>query len=120
MKLLNWIVLHVIILIPLWGFGGQEIAQETYSQSTNFTIEYNQAISGKIQKADLFSFHDIFFDSDVEEEEEEDRNDANSGLTQSHFLPLAIKEICPVSLSSCKKQIKLFILFHSWKLFLNI
>jgi hypothetical protein len=115
------VVLYSLIVASFWSLFGQYVPVDTHTQSLIYSVDSSQPTSGKSYEFDSSAFSKILVDFRVEVEEEEEDHYHYSGNQSSKLLslPLVRNETSSVSLFSPKKIIKLYILFHSWKSFLD-
>lgn len=120
--LMKWVVLPAFIFAFFGGFGGQEMLQAIDSPAAIYSTGSNQSASRAIHEAHLPSFCKIIGDFEIEIEEEGDDDPHYSN--RESFQPLSTTLVAPkinrVSFFPPRKSVKLFILFHSWKSFLQI
>jgi hypothetical protein len=119
-ELLRWFVLPFLILTLLGGVIGQQMPQGFHALSTVYSIDSNQSSTFQyVHDSDLFSPYKVFGDFEFEEGDDDGRS-SNIVQSQAASQPIVQKEVKAVALFPSKKLIKLFILFHSWKSFLQL
>lgn len=117
-ELMKYIVLYSSILVFFAGLTAQEVPQVAHYEGFSYSVSSDQCAFEKTHDPASCSFCKIVGDSEIEEEEDGDSPYANEKVSRPLSLSLVLTEITKGSFLSPRKTIKLFILFHSWKLFL--
>jgi hypothetical protein len=117
---MKWVFLCSLIVAFFGNLGGHDVPLVTHFQSGIETIDSNQGVSEKIVDADLPSFHKIleFFEKESDEDDR-DHQYLEIQPSQTPSLLLFPKKTSSEFSFPPKTKVKLFILYLSWKSFLN-
>jgi hypothetical protein len=121
-RLIGRIVIQSLIVVFFWSFVGQYIPTFAHVQSTVCSIDSSQPTTGKSYNVDLSDCGKNHVDLKVvEESEEEEVHHPFSGNQPFRLQSMLLVryETTSISLFSPGKIIKLYILFHSWRSFLD-
>lgn len=118
-------VLYVLIAAFFWSLVGYNVPAEALASSVNDSASTIQSKSAKSNQFELSSadqaLEDFAIEIEIEEEEEEEDQHlfCHNPSFESLFLPQVCKQLSSISFCSPRKLIKLYILFHSWRSFLD-
>lgn len=121
-RLLKWFLFSFLFL-AIFEVLGEDVPQEASAISFSYAVNDLSIGSEKLYDSDINSFLKFFEGSEIEEvehdEDDYEQNFTSTNLFQRLSIPLKLNEITLISLTSPLKKVKLFILFHSWKSFLQ-
>lgn len=119
----KWAMLFALSMLAFGFLSGHELPQELSDQSAPSSIDADQKVALRSASFDLPTLNIVFDDLEKEEEEKEEEED-HSCFDRNTNLPSFVKLFFDkATITSCvprQLQVKLFILYHSWKSFLFV
>lgn len=121
LELMKVASLYVLFATMLVGIGGLYSAGSTVVTSDGISVDVNTYHTETIASAQEWPAPDVLDSFEFQEEENEDSHFSN-GISSQLICRLSVSSdhFSISSFSAKKKFIKLFILFHSWKAFLQV
>lgn len=120
MEFRKWGIIPYFFLAFFGNFGEQVIPQDSYLQSSIYTVDAHQRIFERIADAGHSSLRKLHEYVEIEYDENDgDHHHLNNNSSQSLSLLLVPVKITSIFLIPPKVKVKLFILYLSWKSFLR-